>query len=58
MKYSAIKPRALLSKAPPPSTEKPPSRRQEIGDRVCCAGFIVAGLLGYGFAWLMISGMR
>lgn len=58
MRYSAIKPRIVQGREPSMDSEGPPSRLQELGDKVCCAGVIVAGLLGYVFAWLMISGMR
>ena len=58
MRYGAMKPGILLSKEPAMSHEGLPSRLQEIGDRICCAGLIVAGLLGYVFVWFVISSVR
>jgi len=39
-----------------PGEDSPGARLEKAGDRLCCVGFVVAGLLGYGLVyWFLVS---
>lgn len=55
MRFSAIHPRSVIAKQPEPSQDEALLKKQDRGDRFCCCGFIVAGLVGYGFMYWFLA---